>query len=84
MAIRQLVMTVAFVANQHHCPRNLRIGEGDARVGKRDFPGGTVVKHLPASAGDTGSTPGPGRSHTCLRVTKPVHTTTTEPACCNY
>ena len=30
---------------------------------KRDFPGGTVVKNLPANAGDTGSIPGPGRSH---------------------
>ena len=28
-----------------------------------DFPGGAVVKNLPASAGDTGSIPGPGRSH---------------------
>ena len=28
----------------------------------RDFPGGAVVKNLPASAGDTGSNPGPGRS----------------------
>ena len=28
-----------------------------------DFPGGTVVKNLPANAGDTGSSPGPGRSH---------------------
>ena len=28
-----------------------------------DFPGGAVVKHLPANAGDTGSSPGPGRSH---------------------
>ena len=27
------------------------------------FPGGTVVKNLPANAGDTGSRPGPGRSH---------------------
>ena len=26
------------------------------------FPGGTVVKNLPASAGDTGLSPGPGRS----------------------
>ena len=30
---------------------------------KRDFPGGSVVKNLPAKAGDTGSCPGPGRSH---------------------
>ena len=29
----------------------------------RDFPGGTVVKNPPANAGDTGSIPGPGRSH---------------------
>ena len=28
-----------------------------------DFPGGPVVKNLPANAGDTGSIPGPGRSH---------------------
>ena len=27
------------------------------------FPGGSVVKNLPANAGDTGSIPGPGRSH---------------------
>ena len=27
------------------------------------FLGGTVVKNLPANAGDTGSTPGPVRSH---------------------
>ena len=28
-----------------------------------DFPDGAVVKSPPASAGDTGLTPGPGRSH---------------------
>ena len=27
------------------------------------FPGGPVVENPPASAGDTGSSPGPGRSH---------------------
>ena len=27
------------------------------------FPGGAVVESLPANAGDTGSSPGPGRSH---------------------
>ena len=27
------------------------------------FPGGAVVTNLPANAGDTGSSPGPGRSH---------------------
>ena len=29
----------------------------------KDFPGGTAVKNLPANAGDTGSSPGPGRCH---------------------
>ena len=29
----------------------------------RDFPGGAVVKDPPANAGDTGSSPSPGRSH---------------------
>ena len=28
-----------------------------------NFPGGAVDKNPPASAGDTGSIPGPGRSH---------------------
>ena len=28
-----------------------------------DFPGDTVVKNLPDNAGDTGLSPGPGRSH---------------------
>ena len=30
---------------------------------KQGLPGGTVVKNPPANAGDTGSSPGPGRSH---------------------
>ena len=29
----------------------------------KGFPGGTVVENLPANAGDTGSSPGLGRSH---------------------
>ena len=29
----------------------------------RDFPGDAVVKNPPANAGDTGSSPGLGRSH---------------------
>ena len=31
--------------------------------GPLDFPGDAVVKNPPANAGDTGSSPGPGRSH---------------------
>ena len=30
---------------------------------KQGFPGGAVVENLPANAGDTGSSPGPGRFH---------------------
>ena len=29
----------------------------------RGFPSGAVVKNPPDNAGDTGSSPGPGRSH---------------------
>ena len=32
----------------------------------RDFPGGAVVKNPPANAGDTGLSPGLGRSHMLL------------------
>ena len=53
---------------------------------KRDFPGGAVVKNPPANAGDTGSSPGPGRSH-MLRSNEArapqllsLRATTTEPA----
>ena len=31
--------------------------------GAGGFPGGAVVENLPANAGDTGSSPGLGRSH---------------------
>ena len=33
------------------------------RVTILGFPGGAVVENLPANAGDTGSSPGLGRSH---------------------
>ena len=35
--------------------KEIRVREG--------FPGGTVVKNPPVNAGDTGLSPGPGRSH---------------------
>ena len=35
----------------------------DKKKTVKGFPGGTVVKNPPANAGDTGSSPGPGRSH---------------------
>ena len=40
-----------------------RTRDKDLRVISTGFPGGTVVKNPPANAGDTGSSPGPGRSH---------------------
>ena len=33
------------------------------KEGEGGFLGGAVVRNLPANAGDTGSSPGPGRSH---------------------
>ena len=33
------------------------------RKTRRDFTGGAVVKNPPVNAGDTGSSPGPERSH---------------------
>ena len=38
-------------------------GGGGFKTCPWDFPGGTVVENPPANAGDTGSRPGPGRSH---------------------
>ena len=33
------------------------------KIKSKVFPGGAVVESLPANAGDTGSSPGLGRSH---------------------
>ena len=35
----------------------------DSKNNFTGFPGGAVVENLPANAGDTGSSPGLGRSH---------------------
>ena len=35
----------------------------EVKKGSQGFPGGAVVESLPANAGDTGSSPGLGRSH---------------------
>ena len=37
--------------------------KGKKKISDKDFPGGTVVKNLPANAGHMGSSPGPRRSH---------------------
>ena len=44
-----------------------------------DFPGDKVVKNPPASAGDTGSSPGPGSFPHAMEQLS-LCTTTTEPA----
>ena len=36
------------------------------KLENRDLPCGTAVENPPANAGDTGSSPGPGRSHMLL------------------
>ena len=38
-------------------------GSKGSKMSLEGFPGGAVVKNPPANAGDTGSSPGPGRSH---------------------
>ena len=48
------------------CLKLCRVAKGQPSHYKRHtrgFPGGAVVKNPPANAGDTGSSPGPGRSH---------------------
>ena len=39
------------------------VQNGIKNIGSGGFPGGAVVENLPANAGDTGLSPGLGRSH---------------------
>ena len=47
------------------------MGSGRRGGGGGRFPNGSVVKNLPANAGNTGSIPDEGRSH-MPRATKPM------------
>ena len=48
-----------------------------------DFPGGAVIKNLPANAGNMGLIPGPGKIPHAAEQLSP-RATTTEPMHCNY
>ena len=54
------LFTIARTWKQPKCPFT---DEWIKKMWYRGFPGGSVVRSLPASAGDMGSSPGPGRSH---------------------
>ena len=47
----------------HCCWYNIETDLKGIRSREGGFPGGAVVKNPRANAGDTGSSPGPGRSH---------------------
>ena len=72
------------------CPLALSLGNSSNSKGHcRGFPGDSVVKNLPASAGDTDSISDPGRSH--VPRSNSAHALlllslgarTTEPTCCS-
>ena len=44
-------------------PLSFNLLHSSFRKQEEGFPGGAVVENLPANAGDTGSSPGLGRSH---------------------
>ena len=54
-----------FFVNQINAERTERTrwGRWTYKQVVQDSPGGPSVKNLPANAGDTGSIPGPGKSH---------------------
>ena len=51
------------VAFELFCEGRWNLALREQRTEMGGFPGGAVVKNPPANAGDTGLSPGPGRSH---------------------
>ena len=55
---------ISWIWHQKHREQEKKIDKLDfIKVKNLGFPGGAVVENLPANAGDTGSSPGLGRSH---------------------
>ena len=62
-------------------PSAVSYSKGSVKNNLWGFPGGAVVENLPANAGDTGSSPGLGRSHMPQAAEQlGPWATTTEPA----
>ena len=60
----QLLMAVVFhTVLSFVPPKVLVVHQAFKKCSTGGFPGGAVVENLPANAGDTGSSPGLGRSH---------------------
>ena len=55
-------LQLLYISSYYPCPQ-MAVVYPSIKPFRWDFPGGTVVKNLPANAGDTGSSPGPGRYH---------------------
>ena len=56
-------MVLSLTSSSIHTCLHKVTERGISKMYERDFPGGAVVKNPPANTGDTGSSPGPGRSH---------------------
>ena len=54
---KSLYLSTQFCCEPKTAPKNSLLKKS------RGFPGGAVVENLPANAGDTGSSPGLGRTH---------------------
>ena len=76
LSICSYLILFKYSVNVRHCPDPYSVREllklfqahilfqfPFLKMNNRDFPGGAVINNLPANAGDTGSSPGPGRSH---------------------
>ena len=61
---KELIINIYYMVNTYFQIQLSRVQMFHIRMyGWGGFPGGAVVENLPANAGDTGSSPGLGRSH---------------------